>query len=380
MRKRWAVRNEIFYINLTASPCSINLVHCDSIAGNAYAGGDMMRVIFARIGWMKRYFGPQPDDEKPIGGGSYNENDLGLEAYNFLQLNDHMLGYFQPKLRKNHPSTLALERIEAGFDGKALNGVLTVFVATDPKRGGQRIVGWYRDATVYRDAQLSNDKRRGSFSYFLKTRAENAVPIPEPKRECMIPGGLGAFGQANVCYALDSNGQPKKDAGWIEEALKYIASYDLENSGQEPASEVDPAIEEILGSAIENFAGFQSNPRIRRAIEMYAMGRAEKHLRKLGYEPQDMHKTKSYDFCCNVSGTELYVEVKGTQDDGNSVCLTPKEVEHAQKHQNSALFIVHSVKVEGKRKPVVSGGKDVFLHPWDISTGTLKPHGYVYTL
>jgi Domain of unknown function (DUF3883) len=350
-----------------------------ALAGNATLGGEMVRVIFARIGWMKWYCGPQPDDEKPLGGGSYNENDLGLEAYNFLRLTGHMLGYFQPRLRKNHPSTIALERIEAGFDGRALNGVLAIFVATDPKRGGQRIVGWCRDATVYRDEQLSNEKRRGSFPYFLKTRAENAVLVPEPRRESMIPGGKGAFGQANVCYALDSNGHPK-EAGLIDEALKYIASYDLENTAQEPDSDVDPDIEEILGSAIEHVAGFQSNPRIRRAIEMYAMGRAEEHLRKLGYKPQDMHKTKSYDFSCNVSGTELYVEVKGTQDNGSSVSLTPKEVEHAQKHQNSALFIVHSVKVEGKRNPVVSGGKEVFLHPWDISTGALKPHGYVYTL
>ncbi len=154
----------------------------------------------------------------------------------------------------------------------------------------------------------------------------------------------------------------------------------MKNTAQEPDSEADPDIEEILGSTIEHVAGFQSNPRIRRAIEMYAMGRAEKHLRKLGYKPEDTHKTKSYDFVCNISGTDLYVEVKGTQDNGNSVSLTPKEVEHAQEHKNSALFIVHSVKVKGKKDPVVSGGKELFRNPWDIATGTLKPRGYVYTL
>jgi hypothetical protein len=55
-------------------------------------------------------------------------------------------------------------------------------------------------------------------------------------------------------------------------------------------------------------------------------------------------------------------------------------VEHAQKYPNSALFIVHSVKVEGKRKPVVSRGEELFVHPWDISAGTLKPRGFVFTL
>jgi hypothetical protein len=330
---------------------------------------------------MKWYRGPQPDDEKPIGGGSYNEKELGGETYNFLPLNGHLLGYFQPRRGGNHPATIALERIKAGFDGKSLNGVLVVFVATNPEHGGQCIVGWYPDATVYRDEQFSNDKRRASFSYFLKARAVNSVLVPESRRTPMIPVGKGAFGQANFCYALDIDGLPKKNAEWIDEALEYVATYDLENTAQEPDSEVDPNIEEILSSTIEHAAGFQSNPRIRRAIEEYAMRWAEKRLKELlGWKPKDTHKTKSYDFLCNISGTDLYVEVKGTQDNGKSVSLTPKEVEHAQEHKNSALFIVHSVKVKGKRSPVVSGGKELFRNPWDIATGTLKPRGYVYTL
>jgi hypothetical protein len=334
---------------------------------------------------MRRYRGPQPSDEKPVGGGSYTKGELGNEAFNFLPLNGEVLGYFQPQLqplavRLEHPSTIALGRIEARFKGEELKGVLAVFVATDPKRGGQRIVGWFREATVYRHAQPSSAKERNRFSYFLKARAENAFLVPETRRAFKIPGGKGAFGQANVCYPLDSNRHPK-GAGWIEEALNYIASYDLENIAQEPDSEADPDIEVTLGSTIERAAGFQSNPRIRRAIEEYAMRWAEKRLKELlGQKPTDTHKTKSYDFLCNVSDTELFVEVKGTQDNGNSVSLTPKEVEHARKHQNSALFIVHSVKVEGKRNPIVSGGKEIFLHPWDISTGTLKPRGYVFTL
>src|SRR4051794_32556774 len=120
----------------------------------------MVPVIFARIGWMKWYRGPHPDDKKPIGGGSYNKNKLGHEAYNFLPLNGHMLGYFQPKIRTDHPSIIAIERIVAGFAGESLKGVLAVFVATDPKRGGQRIIGWFPDATVYRHEQTSNSKER----------------------------------------------------------------------------------------------------------------------------------------------------------------------------------------------------------------------------
>ncbi len=344
----------------------------------------MTQIVFARIGWMRWYRGPQADDEKPIGGGSYNKTELGHEAFNFLPLSGVMLGYFQPrllpkKLRRKHPSTVALERIRAGLTGDDLGGVLVVFVATNPNLGEQRIVGWFRDATVYRFAQPSRAKARNQFSYFLKTKAENAVLIPEARRDFTIPSGKGAFGQANVCYALDDNGQAKKES-WIANAVKYIDAYKLEDAAQEPESEADPEIEQMLGVTLERGAGFQSNPRIRRAIEEYAMDWAKKSLDKLGYKPKDKHKTNSYDFLCEVSGAELFVEVKGTQDNGDSISLTPKEVEHAQAHKNSALLIVHSVKVEGKRKPRVSGGEEIFRNPWDISTGTLKPRGFVFTL
>jgi len=339
----------------------------------------MRTVLFARIGWMRWYRGPRADDQKPIGGGSYNKAELGHEAFNFLPLNGEMLGYFQPRLRKGHESTIALERIQAGFTGDQLDGVLVLFVATNPESGGQRIVGWFRDATVYRRDQSSEALERNQFSYFVKTREEYAALVPESRRSFEIPSGKGAFGQANVCYALDDEGRPKK-AGWIDEALNYVDSYALENIAQEPESEADQGIDQTVSIAIERGAGFQSNPEIRRVIEDYAMGKAKEHLEGLGYKPIDRHKTESYDFLCEVSGSELFVEVKGMQDDGSAISLTPKEVEHARKHKNSALFIMHSVKVTGDKRPAVSGGKQIFLHPWDISAGTLKPRGFVFTL
>jgi len=340
----------------------------------------MTRVLFARIGWMHWYRGPQPDDPKPIGGGKYNKQSVGHEAFNFLPFNGRMFGYFQPKLTKDHPSSIALERIDPKATGDTLNDVLLVFVATDPKHGGQRIIGWYDSATVYRHYQVSKDKRRKSFDYFIETEADDAVRVPEQRRNFVVPGGQGAFGQANICYLLEANGKPKATASWINDALAYVKSYDLENPAAEPASEGDAEISDSIEITIDHAAGFQSNPRIRKAIEKYAMDRAEKHLRKLGYTPKDTHKNKPYDYLCEQQDADLYVEVKGTQDSGTSISLTPREVEHARKQENSALFIVHSVAVKGRRKPTVSSGTEVFLNPWDISAGTLKPRGYIFTL
>ena len=345
----------------------------------------MTMVLFARTGWMRWYKGPQADDEKPVGGGKYNKDSLGLEAFNFLPIGGEMLGYFQPKLapqatRIAHASHISLERIQADFSGDALPNVLTIFVATHPVQGGQRIVGWFPSSTVYRREQESKAEARESFPYFIKAPEKSAVLVPAERRAFIVPGGRGAFGQANVCYTLDPSGKPKEDAAWIGEALEYIRTYDLENVIEDPVSETDADIAGTVGSAVDQAAGFQSSPRIRKAIEDYAMAWAKEHLEKLKYAPRDTHKNRPYDFVCDVHGSELFVEVKGMQADGRAVSLTPREVAHAQNHDNSALFIVHSVIVKGKRKPLVSGGKMLFIHPWDISAGSLKPRGYIFTL
>lgn len=358
--------------------------HLHSWTGDESDMNKMKLVVFARVGWMRWYRGPQPDDEKPIGGGGYTKTSLGHEAFNFLPLSGRMFGYFQPvsqqrKLRRKHSSIVALERIQADFRGDVLENVEVVFVATHPRLGSQRIVGWFHNATVYRHKQPSSAKERQRFSYFLETSADTATLVPEKRREFIIPGGAGAFGQANVCYVLDKNGKPKK-AGWIGDALKYVDSYALENAAADPESDTDAEISHILGSTIERAAGFQSNPRIKKAIEDYAMAWAERRLSELRYEPTDTHKTKPYDFLCKRAGGDLYVEVKGTQEAGQSVSLSPREVEHAEGHKNSMLFIVHSVGVKGKRNPVVSGGKERIIDPWDISKGVLKPHSFVFTL
>jgi len=342
----------------------------------------MELLLFARVGWMRLYSGPQPDDERPIGGGKYNEDSLGHEAYNFLPLEGKMLGYFQPQLqppdrRISKPSSIALERIKTGFDGDSLCNVLTVFFATDPKEGRQRIVGWFRSSTVHRHAQESSDKRRECFSYYIEASEGNQTLVPESRREFILPGGKGGAGTANVCYTLESDGQPKQHSPWMSDALDYIHSYELEDAAKEPSSETDAAIAGSIASTLESSAGFQSNPRIRRAIEKYAMDCAEKHMKKLGYVPRDTHSNKPYDFICTIKGAEFFVEVKGMQDDGKEISLTPREVEHAKKHRNFILIIVHSVKVKGKRKPVASGGDLRFIHPWEIHQCVLKPRSFV---
>jgi len=110
------------------------------------------------------------------------------------------------------------------------------------------------------------------------------------------------------------------------------------------------------------------------------MNWAYKRLKELGFSPVPKYKTNPYDFLCNVSGVDLYVEVKRTQQNGRCISLTPNEVTHAREHRNSALFIVYGVDVKGKRSPKISGGKELFIRQWDIDSGQLEPRGFAFTL
>ena len=53
------------------------------------------RVVFGRIGWMRRYAGATPGDEAPVGGGGYNLTAVGSEVCNFKRRGQALYGYFE---------------------------------------------------------------------------------------------------------------------------------------------------------------------------------------------------------------------------------------------------------------------------------------------
>jgi hypothetical protein len=97
------------------------------------------RVLFARVGWMKWYAGPQTGDEKPVGGGKNNKKNIGHELFNFKNFGGHLYGFVSVADRR-----INLERIDPTNQGDSLSGVLVVFVAK------QRIIGWYGAANVHK--------------------------------------------------------------------------------------------------------------------------------------------------------------------------------------------------------------------------------------
>ncbi len=354
------------------------------------------RILFARIGHMIYYAGPQPGDEKPVGGGSYNKESLGHEARNFQFVDGQLYGYCQPYLRwrkgKPLPANISLERIDPSCVGNKLDNVLVIFFATKPKEGGQVIVGWYNGATVNRhkiEPSGTLAKARQKFGYYMTCPAKNAVLLPTWKRPTLFRGKKkGKPGQANAFYLFDKG--EHRDLSlpsnkWIAEAIQFVNEYSAESLLLEPMAEMMPAVEEILEAALNRGTGqgYNISPHARKAIEMRAMTVAEAHFAKLYKVDATVHKTKPYDLLCKDKSSgkiRLFVEVKGTQNLGTSIILTKNEVASARKAK-TALFVLYSVKLSGKGKKVIAkGGVARIRSPWAIDDKRLKALTYSYSL
>lgn len=329
---------------------------------------------------MLAYDGPREGDERPIGGGGYNKDDIGHEAYNFHPAAGRLYGYFQPNMRSE---VLNLERIDPVVAGKdSLREVLVVFVAKAPVGGGCWIVGWYRNAEVWRERIRPSPGKPKAHGHLCKALVKDCVLLPPGKRRHRVPSRVeGAFGRSNVCYSLEADGTPKPGR-WIEDALDYIDNYQGPNVLTAPESaieeEVEAAAEDALAGGGAGGQGFARTAAERKAIEDHSMDRAKRYFRKENYRVEDVSKTRSYDLECRKGSRVLHVEVKGTTTAGEQIALTPNEVKHAQNPRHDCvLFVLHGITLHRRR---ASGGTIALQRPWKPEDERLKPVTFVYRL
>jgi Domain of unknown function (DUF3883) len=139
------------------------------------------------------------------------------------------------------------------------------------------------------------------------------------------------------------------------------------------------AAEEKAAEEIERAAGFQSNSKIRKAVELHAMDLVEAKFRAARYEVKDVSSRCPYDFLCTRGSRIKYVEVKGTQTDGRTVLLTAGEVAFIGRNQpNCVLCVVHGIRISGDSQPTASGGHISSDEPLVLSSGELNPISYTY--
>lgn len=203
-----------------------------------------MRILFCNIAWMKYYKGIDQND-KPKNGGSYVKeyNDAG-EIENFLPVSteetgeEFCYGYVETKStngkEKNQIHIEKLDGCELLKNEGSAENVLVIFCAKHKPKAPACVVGWYKEATVYRKHRDLESEGR---IYNIIAEKKNVVLLPEEQR-LMEGGGWNdvpragkekkyGFGQANVWFPSSAPNAPEHD--FIARIVKQINEYDGEN-------------------------------------------------------------------------------------------------------------------------------------------------------
>lgn len=309
-------------------------------------------MVFFRIGWMNQYAGIAGDEIR--GGGKFvREQRYGHEIFNFKPYHGRMFGYVQTMARdgKWFEGTIKTDRIVSGDETEAVDGVLVVWTATDPQGGGY-IVGWYRNATVYRHWQPppedpSRQHGGSRFGYYATCRAEDAHLLSMDERVIPVPRGKGGFGQSNIWYADDR--ENAEHARLRQEVLQLVAE------GMPQAPE-------------EHGRKLQPDDLVRQLVERRAVMEVVSHFEALGYAVRSVERDNvGWDLEATLGRRLLRLEVKGLSGPTVSVGLTPNEYAMMKQHRDSYRLCVVT-------DALISPGISVFAHSaetghWETTEG-----------
>ena len=190
-----------------------------------------MPLLFCNIARMDSYRGRTSVDV-PHGAGRHPVKE---EVHNFHPHGAHVYGYVAAP---NH--SIRLEKLGANDrDQLAVGGVDVIWTAPSP-HGGRDVVGWYRNATVFRYLQ---EYERGQ--YHVQASKTDYVLLPPNKRRVNIKSAKaqkGGFGR-NVWYADTKYGQDtcRRVAGLLRRAKRQVFERDELDSQADALEQLDHA-------------------------------------------------------------------------------------------------------------------------------------------
>lgn len=242
--------------------------------------------------------------DRIIGGGKYvATHGWGGEMLNFKSFRNRNYGYVQVG------GNIRLDRFGAKSIEDKLENVLVVWTAREPTNGGTYIIGWYKNATVFRQYQFAPKSANRNWlekeiGYLATAKTEDCRLLPRDERVVKVPRGSQGMGQSNIWYG-DNN------PDFIRLVQRYI------NDGYLPAK---PTARRMKGSAR------QVDPMKRVEVETKAVQIVVEYYKKLGYEVTSFEKDNiGWDLTAMNDSSELKLEVKGLSGKEATVELTPNE-------------------------------------------------------
>lgn len=333
----------------------------------------MKRVLLVHINPMQRYCG-FADDDDPRNMRSHNPKDLVHERYNFqVAPNGRVYGAWcegKVKLGNIDPTIPA--------KAKRIDNVLVIFWATFTGRG-QRVAGWYADATVWANIKQNAATDRDQNAYIAEASSSVLLSAAENIKVPLASGHNGRYGVGNHYghWYLFERGKRKIEP-WLDQLLKKIESHKSLVQHARPDLQDEDRFAEEATVQFDREQGYLSDSRLRQVIEDYAVTKAINVFQTRGYRL--VRKVgKPFDLLFSKNETEMFVEVKGTQTDGRRIFLTPNEVACSRiRHPNYCLFVLHSIRISDPRNPVPHGGDVMVKMAFRPSEQRLRAITYSY--
>src|SRR5664280_1078612 len=124
--------------------------------------------------------------------------------------------------------------------------------------------------------------------------------------------------------------------------------------------------------------GWQNDPIKRKLVEDHAQALLERRFRHKGWKVSDTRRGNPFDAVATKGKKTRYLEAKGTERDGASILVTPREVRYARAHLGKCVIgIVSGIRFQSDGTLDPSSGT-LATHNWDPDDGVLKPAGYTW--
>jgi hypothetical protein len=290
-----------------------------------------MPILVCHIGWMAAYEGLVGQPDRIVGGGAWvRKNKDGGETCNFLACDDGYVYGHVETIKGKIDRPISIEMLGAKKGTPSVDHVDVVWTATDPKKKGRWVVGWYRDARVYRDrvpfpklpsAQHRLEKFKDN--YRIRARAENMVIIPHKKRDIGLGRGKGWIGQANWWFPeKQSNAAIRRFVGKLRARI-----------------ETGPEAPEAGNGGGGGKWGGKSDPLRNAEVEKAAILKVREHF--VGHQITSVEEDNlGWDLEARPKGggMTLRLEVKGLFGTELKIGLTPREYRAFKKHTEGAML------------------------------------------
>lgn len=287
------------------------------------------RLLFCNIGWMRNYHGVTETDQI-IGGGKYViTNNTGGEIYNFQSFKGTCYGYVQPVTRSESVSdgSININRLGAKNTDDYIDNIDVVLIAFRPNFGTV-VIGWYKNATVYREKQINphiifKDIQNNQFGYRFKAKAKDTTLLDIDRRYLKVPragrkGIRGGLGQSNVWFAdnLESH-------DFLNKVIQLI------DTNSSPESFKKTKIVDIEKNRI---------------IELKAIQVTTEYFVNLGYSVTSVEtQNLGWDLEATLEEIKLKIEVKGLSNLAINAGLTPNEYSQMKKPTNRDSYRISIV-------------------------------------